>query len=248
MVKKMTVLCFLILCMPFIAAAGDEIPFAIGEWSPFTGRTLQEYGMASEIVSVVCEKAGITPKYTFYPWKRAEHHVMQGKAFATFPFRKTKEREKSFLFSDPVIKSAIGILRYKGDAGDGFKFESPEDVKGYKVGLTTGDAHTQQLLDNGARVEATELIDQSIKKLRSGRLDLVVEERIVTFDAVKRLFPGEIENFSFHEKNFQDGLSWGVMISRKYPDSTSIMRKFNEGLKTIREDGSLEKIYKKYGL
>ncbi len=248
MVRKIVFFCFLMVCMPLTAAAGNEVPFAIGEWSPFTGRTLQEYGMAAEIVSVVCDRAGITPNYAFYPWKRAEHHVRQGKAFATFPFRRTKEREKDFLFSDPVIKSAVGILRHKAHSPKDFKFESPGDVKGYKIGLTTGDAHTQQLLDNGARVEATEVIDQSIKKLRSGRLDLVVEERIVTFDAVKRLFPNEIDKFEFYEKNFQDGLSWGLMISRKYPDGERIMHQFNEALKSIRKDGTLDKIYKKYGL
>lgn len=93
--SKTVIIYCIFLSIPFIGKA-SEIPFATGEWAPFTGKKLPEYGMITEIVSAACSAANLTPQYHFYPWKRAELNVVEGNVFATFPYRKTSKREKLF--------------------------------------------------------------------------------------------------------------------------------------------------------
>jgi polar amino acid transport system substrate-binding protein len=49
-----------------------SIKLATGEWAPYTGQNLPEYGKTSAIVTHVLRNMGYQPEFQFMPWSNAE--------------------------------------------------------------------------------------------------------------------------------------------------------------------------------
>ena len=227
----------------------QEVTFAIGEWAPFTGQSIPDYGAASEVVTAAAKAGGLKPVYVFVPWKRAEDNVVSGKVFATFPYRKTPEREEKYNFSDAIFTSATGILRYTGNTKTKIKYRAIDDLRPFVVGCTAGSGATTNPL-NAAKVniEETTTFDTTLMKLESSRIDFAIEDKVVAFDAVKRIFPNKINDFEFLDKDFTSANTMHMLVSKRYSGSDEALKKFNIGLKKIKDDGTMKKIFAKYGL
>ena len=234
-----------------LSAAPDELPFAIGEWPPLIGESLTDYGYAAQIVRAACEAAGLKPRFDFYPWPRAELYAAEGRVFATFPFLRIPEREDYFFFSDPILHSSIGILRLaSSEKTKAFKFGGkPEEFAPYIVGTLAGTlAVIEPLRKVGVTVETTPELGQSVQKLEKGRVDFVMDERSVIGAAVSRLYPGKPDLFVFTERDFIENRGYLLLVSKRYPDSRTLLDRFNAGLAKIRSNGTLDRIRAKNGL
>ena len=60
---------------------------------------------------------GVTPEYVYYPWKRGEKYVADGKIWCIFPYTINVERSALCLFSDPLNESSTDIFYYGDDKG-----------------------------------------------------------------------------------------------------------------------------------
>lgn len=235
-------------------AQNAEVRFVTGEWAPYTSERMSGFGAASEIVSAACAAVGLKAAYDFVPWKRAEQNVADGTAFAAFPYFLLPERVAKpdvFAHSDPLFSSVMGILYYKKNPSTsaGMKFDKVEDLKGRAIGALAGTVLVSAPLSKaGIKFEETPDVAASIKKLALGRLELVIEDRAVLWDAVKAAFPSQLADFAFLDKNFTEKSATHLLVSKKFPGSDALLAKFNEGMKKIKADGTLKKIYDKYGL
>jgi polar amino acid transport system substrate-binding protein len=235
------------------AAAPDKVKFAIGEWAPYTGAQLEEYGMAAELVGAACAAAGLKAEFEFAPWKRAESSVEMGACFATFPYQDTREREARYEFSDSLFRSNNRLLYHTGNARTaGFVLHRPEDLKGFKVGTLLGaDALNGPLRRTGATVEEVESVEQNLVKLAMDRIDFVADDQLVLLGAVRTAYgfdPGRNTLFDFNEIRMDSGTDYHLMVSRKYPHAKELLERFNAGLKKLVASGQYGKILKKYGL
>jgi polar amino acid transport system substrate-binding protein len=224
-----------------------QVPFASGDWAPFSGNDLPEGGIATEIIKAACKAGGLKPTITFYPWRRNEAMVQGGQAFATFPWARSKLRATLYDYSDYFLVSTYSVLKYNNNpATDNFKFTKFEDFKGFKIGTLAGSKLTELFL-LGVSIEETEKIDNSILKLKAQRIAFVIEDKLVIKNAIKTMFPGESHEFSFLNKNYKT-YPLGLLISRTYPNAAGIAKKFATGLSLIKSDGTLASIYQKHGL
>lgn len=229
----------------------SEVVFAVGEWAPYVGAALPGNGYAASIVKAACGAAGLRARFEFYPWNRAELRTVEGLAFATFPFVILPEREGRYFFSEAIIQSDIGILRSsENQKTRSFRYGGdPIEFAGSVVGTTVGTrAVSDPLRKAGVAVEETETLDQSVQKLERGRIDFVIEERIVLIDALRRLYPRGASRFSFLDRSFLEKREYRLLVSRKYPDSRMLLERFNAGLAKIRTDGTAERIRAEFGL
>ena len=239
---------FMLFCLQ-VSGTETEVTFAIGEWAPFTGNSIPDYGAASEVVTAAAKAGGLKPVYVFVPWKRAEDNVASGTVFATFPYRKTPERAEKYNFSDTIFKSAAGILRYSGNTKTKVSYKTIDDLKPFVVGCTAGsEATTNPLKAAKIRLEETTTFDTTLMKLASSRIDFAIEDKVVAFDAVKRIFPNKTNDFEFLDNDFTPANTMHMLVSKQYPGSDEALKKFNVGLKKIRDDGTMKKIFAKYGL
>jgi polar amino acid transport system substrate-binding protein len=231
------------------APASGEVILTTGDWPPYVFETGNDKGPMVDIVVAAFKEAGITPKIVFYPWKRAEDEVRQGKAFAAFPYSVSDERKKEFDFSDPMYDVKAKFFYNKKYHSDGMPFEKLEDLRNYKIGGLLGSWYEPYFKNAGLQVEYVNATDQNVQKLALGRIDLTVEEENTTRLLIRKLFPNEADQFATLEKPLeQPGVvnELSLLVSRGYPNSAELLKQFNTGLAAIRANGTFKQILEKY--
>jgi polar amino acid transport system substrate-binding protein len=99
--------------------ASDEILLTTGDFPPYEFEGAADPGPFPALIAAIFKEEGLTVKIVFYPWKRAENEVREGRAFATFPYRVTAERQQEFDFSDPFYSYAAKFFYRKKFHPDG---------------------------------------------------------------------------------------------------------------------------------
>lgn len=225
-----------------------QVVFATGEWPPFSSESLPEYGRATALVSAICKASGIEPVYKFFPWKRAELKVAEGEIFAAFPYAISDERKDFYDFSEPLFYGVNVFMYYDQNPKTTSlpSYDTVGDLRGYRIGGISGSFLTSAFNRVGVEFETTTSIDQSIHKLVAGRLDLCIDDRVVLYDAVQRLYPDKIDQFKFLPKSFGRNTPTGLLVSRRYPGAGKILEQFNKGLAIIKQNGTYDRIIEKY--
>lgn len=244
--KKTTlILCLFEVAVISATLAAQEIPLAIGEWPPYTGSDLERRGMAVEIVAEAAKAAGLNLTVTFFPWRRAEAGVAEGKAFGTFPYQITEERKSAFLFSDVLFTSRFIVAYRQGALPEGSKaYRYPEDFTGKTVGVIAGtDAVYKPLLQAGIVAIEAQTPGQLAKMLAAGRIDFAIDDELVLLKAIQ---DDKIEGIAIQDVPFGNSAAFRMMVSRKYPDAETLLERFNGGLTTIRNNGVIEEILVRY--
>ncbi len=229
-------------------AEAETVTLAIGEWAPFTGEHLPGYGAANEIASEALRAAGLQTRFLFFPWKRVEAEVLYGAAFATLPFLKIPEREIPFYFSDVLFSSDFAIVYASRNSALGdFRYARPENLKGYRIGITVGSEAVRIPLSL-AGAEVLEMPDPEfiLKMLDAGRIDFAVENRMVMRYYADNYFPEGM--FTFLETPFGGRSDYRMMVSKAYPGAEELLERFNASLAFMRESGEVSAILDRHGL
>jgi len=132
-------------------------------------------GISIDLLELVTEKMGekVTREDVhLVPWSEGYQKALTQNGTVLFSTVKTPEREQSFKWAGPIYTDRI-VLFAKQDRG--IIILSPEDLKGYRIGVIAGHIAIQQLLDIG--VDQNQIIPESnestlITKLESGEIDL----------------------------------------------------------------------------
>ncbi len=237
---------------PSLSAAGsNEVILTSGDWPPYVFEQETNPGPMAEIVIAAFKEAGLTARIVFYPWKRAEDEVRQGKAFAAFPYATTEERKKEFNFSEPMYIVKGKFFYNKKFHPDGMPFEKLEDLRSYKIGGLLGSWYEPSFKAAGLQVEYVAAIEQNLEKLSLGRIDLTIEEENSVWYLIRKDYPEQVDQFAMLEKPVeQPGVvnDLSLMVSRGYPKSAELLEKFNAGLAAIRANGIYQQILEKYQL
>lgn len=240
-----------------LAQDRERLPLATGEWPPYTSTQMEGYGIVTEITTAVVIEMGMTPDYKFVPWKRAEHMVKNGDAFAAFPYAITPARIKNFSFSDRVLINPNGRFFYRKA-----RFDIPKDakqlsdLKSYKFGSLAGEASIATLEEAGIRLELVSKDSQNIMRLHAGRVDLILMDELLGWYLIRKLYPNEQHLFTTLDITFEEMINqsgnpnWDsyLMVSPEYPNAKALTKRFNNALKRIKENGVYDDILDKYGL
>ena len=95
----------------------------------------------------------------------------------------TPERQAKYDFSEPYTVSGIQIITLKGRAD----LQRPEDLAGKKVGVGLGTNYEQWLRANVPTADVRAYDDDPTKyqDLKAGRIDAVLNDRLVAADFIK---------------------------------------------------------------
>lgn len=246
--KKLITVLFTIVIS--IATYAEKITFVTGEWEPYSSEKMQNYGIYGELISAICKESGIEYEIKFYPWARAEKMVETGDAFAAFPYALTEERKSRFDFSD-IMTYGNNVYLYHAKntkiSEEVKKFTKITDFKKYVFGCANGTFYEEYFEKIGMKLEKTNGLDLSIKKLQAKRIDFIVDEKMSLVYLIQKLFLEDAANFKFLDISYGEKMPNGLIVARKYPNSKDLLVKFNSGLKKIKQNGIYYKIEKKYG-
>ena len=158
----------------------DKLIIAIGEWAPYTGKDLPNYGICSEIAAEVLSTMGVDYEFKFCPWERALKETEEGIVWGTFPWFYVQERIPSYFYSNEVLWNSRTMLFFhksnpninKGN----IEFDTLEDLKEYKFGGARGYFYDELYQEGGYKHELTVSIDNALQMLASDRVYFIIED------------------------------------------------------------------------
>jgi polar amino acid transport system substrate-binding protein len=204
-------------------------PFEIGQPPDITGYDI-------EVLNEVARRMNLEPAYRDTSFDTIFIDLANGR-FDIVAAASTilPDRERTVDFSDPYYLTPQSLIV----AQDETEIQTADDLGGATVGAqdgTTGEFYAQDNTD-ASDVRGYPEGPDAINALRSGQIDAVIIDSAVAEDAVEnsddikvaqRIVTNELYGFPVAEDN--DGLREQV----------------NEALAEMKEDGTLERLYRKY--
>lgn len=200
-----------------------------------------------EITREAFLKAGYSTEFIFVPWARALLNSIEGKYDVLLAAYYTQERAEKLLYSESIGVTKIFFLKQKKV---NISYATMDDLKPYRIGHILGSKVNKEFdeaEESFLKIEYVSNTKQNIRKLLTGRLDLVVEKEERLKQLLASEFKNEAENLEFLYPPLQVNKFYNC-VSKKRPGYQKIVEDFNHGLELINEDGTLSLIHKKYGI
>ena len=239
--KKVIFSIFLILYFSTLSIAKTTIRITNGEWEPYLSAYSYEYGLASHIISESFKIEGINVKWGFFPWKRSHEVAKLGLWDASATWTRTKEREKDFWITEPVIHISYVFFYLKG------KKLKLEDMQGRIIGLSRGYTYGKEIKDfiknKKLVVDVTTKDEQNFERLLNGRIDIFPNVLIVGYSQIRNTFtPEEIERFTHYPNEF-DKTTSSLIISKKCNNGKYFLDKFHSGFSKLKKSGKYDQMF-----
>lgn len=224
------------------AVASEPVRVVTGDdYIPFTDQQLPRQGFATAVVRAAFERAGLRVDMTWRPWKRGYADTAQVLFDATFPYFKTLERQQEMHYSSPIYEVPTKLFYRRG----GPSMESYEDLMGLTVCNPLGYAippELGRLIAAGAvqRDQPRDMV-HCFRKLIAGRVDVVPTNELQGWDLVRRL--GDGEGQAIAASHFDVVVNTlHLIVSRSHPEGAALIKRFDDGLRSLREDGTLARL------
>ncbi len=146
-------------------------------------------------------------------------------------WRRTKEREKDFFYSDPVMSVAVVLFHLKSSR---FDWKEVKDLERFRSGVVNGFKYKDEF-DSAVvsgRITAEVVASQEINflKLLKGRIDYTPVVLESGYAIVKRRFPPETAARFTHHPIPLSRQKLYLILSRKVRGNQQVLRDFNRGL------------------
>lgn len=228
---------FVLFARPFPARCGEPLVLAVGEWAPYVSEFEPHYGSTTRVVLAAMREAGLEYKLAFSPWRRCLADVESGRAFGSFPYFSTPDREGKYLFSDVVETSRI-VLFYRRDLMGEYVWDGNiRSLAGYRIGGALGYYYEKELSESALDATLTSTMEQAFMLLARGRVDFVLEGEVAGRTIVRRMFPENEEAFGNTDMSSESGEMY-MLVSKRWPGAEDLVRRFNEGLRMVRAHGT----------
>jgi len=225
-------------------AHARKLVLAATEYPPYYSETLDRDGPVAELTVTALQKAGHEVEVRFMPWARALKLGEQGKVDGLIGVWRSPERERAFLYSEPVVSNRIVLCR-NGTAGPD-KFTNFEALRPLTVGVVRGYADPPGLSAAGVKTEPVTHDLQNLRKLAAGHLDLVlIDSRVSEYLINKHL--GEAgARINCLQPAVQEHPQF-LVVSRSAADAKAIVAGFNEQMQRLRRSGEFKAISGRWG-
>lgn len=238
-------LILLVLAAPLsAAAAGEKVKLSTNSWEPFVMLDGPDRGIISDIIVAAFAEADVDVELVIRPWERGLMLVEEGVYLGAFPYNANETREQFALFSDDIWLSR-NVFFYKADRFPDYDFVGFDDLRQRKIAGTLGNSYIEIFKAEGIELDLAANEVSGLRKIREGRAALFVEQESVGWRLIKKHFPDSSHEFRSTRTAWRT-VPLNLMISKKYPGAASFLQRFNAGLKTIRENGTYDRIVKKY--
>ncbi|MEZ9230010.1 substrate-binding periplasmic protein [Vibrio amylolyticus] len=227
----------LLLNSSFLLAQEDNkvIKIAAGEWPPFIGQELENFGQVGKTIQEVFAQQGYQVEFHFLPWKRAFSKTNDGEFVATAVWMYTEERAELFHYSDPVAQEQFVFFHLKDSP---FEWQTLSDIQGSHLGGGLGYSYGEQLDSMIEKEQVTihrvEGVQKAFQLLEYQRVDLFPEEKHIGLFYLDKMPIETQEKITYHPTPFLANDSY-LMFSKNHPEADKLLNLFNQGLATLKE-------------
>ena len=238
------------------------IEIALGNWAPVIEEKRSGHGALADKITIVLQRMGYQPTYSFMPWDQAALKVSSNEADSgpriTLPYLKTAEREALFLYSEkPVFPDCMKFFYHKG------KITNPEmtrltkldNLDRYRIGYRKKSPGFQYPYKLSKILEAKKnkgfdgLYDAFERLTTNDAKDVQVvpASQVIGEHLLIELFPDAREKIALlQETTMRDGsdcllpVDYYLLVSRKNPNNTEFMDRFNQEFDDLKADKETE--------
>lgn len=223
---------------PFVA----PLQIATGEYPPWTGAKLPHQGLANHIVQAAFASQNVQVNFVYLPWKRAFEETRQGRFDASSYWYDNTERRTFMLLSDPILINRT--VFFQRNEQPHIQWQTLADLSNYRMSATLGFTYTTdfyQAIDS--KIINPTLVPsdtQNIKLLVARRIDLFATDEMSGYymAAQLRIDPRKLRVVE-PPLSTPEGY---LLTSKNHPNGAAIIKVFNQGLQTIKRNGTYQKI------
>lgn len=244
--RKMLVMGVLswVTCFAQLAKA-EFVDIAVGEWPPYLSQELKHNGAVAHLISDVFLEEGLEVRFTFLPWGRAYEDAANGVYDVTAVWMHKAEREKDFLYSEPVLQEQFVFFHLKSFAFDWSELNDLQDLMiGGGLNYSYGPEFDAALDAGDLRIERVSTDKQNFKKLLLRRIHIFPQEVNVGYSSLRKaVSTDEYEKITHHSKPLLNNLSF-LLFPKKEERSDLLLPMFNGRLQKFKESGRYESYFK----
>ncbi|WP_199484566.1 transporter substrate-binding domain-containing protein [Peribacillus glennii] len=207
---------------------------ASGEFKPFSyvENDMTLTGFDIEVGRAVAKELGLKPAPKRIKFKGIVEGVKTGRADAAVASHTINPlRSKHVAFSTPYYYSGPQIF-VRPDS----KIKTAEDLKGKEVAAAKGSTYASTAEKYTDKIKMYDSDITALKALSGGRHDAVITDFVTGKTAAKEGF--QIEGRQLIERSEQ-----AIVLPQ---DNPQLLKRVNEALENLRNDGTLSKISEKY--
>ncbi len=240
--KKKILLCVIgIFLMGAGPSMGETITLATGEWAPFIGETLTDYGLHTKIIKQVFTEMGYEVKLEFMPWKRVYELTKKGVYPASFTWSKTPDRMDEMLYPENELSLSKEVGFYKASQfPNGLVVNSIDDIKAQdlKVVGIASYWYEKVLKEKGIKIHIVSTSELAWKMLNGGRADLMIENSDVG-KAESQTILGAGKDKDFKMTAPLKSQQMYLIFSRVHPKSKTLVKEYDAAVSTLKASGAL---------
>lgn len=191
-------------------------------------------GISVDLLEAVTEKMGkkvTREEINLVPWTEGYQAVLAGNNTVLFSTVRNPEREQSFKWVGPIYTYTNVLFARPNQE---ITIESPEDLKGYRIGVIVDDVAVQQLLDAG--VNKSQLVQETnasvlVEKLDNGEIDLWAYP-----EEAGRYFSEQVTGNYYSYKVVYKLQAQDVYYSFSKDVPDSVIQSFQQALDTLKQE------------
>lgn len=210
----------------------------------YTDEKTGEYtGFDIDLMTEIAKRLGLEVKFVNTAWDGIIPGLLANKYdVICSAMTITEERKKQVDFSDPYFEAKQVILTRAED----ISISGAKDLAGKIVAVqqgTTGDFAAQKLVDELgieiAEIKRFEGTPEALMAVQKGDADAAIIDNFVAYLAVKE----DPDVYRVVEDPTFPPEYYGIAVNK---DNSELLKAINNVLKEIKEDGTYDKIYKKW--
>ena len=201
-------------------------------------------GFDTEFAIAVCEILGVTPKFIEIEWAAKEAELKAKNIDAVWNgMTITEQRAKEMDISTPYMNNRPAIVVRAEDVD---KYKDATDLTGVVLvaegGSTLEECVNAQDIFKNASYTAVDKQATGLMEVLAGTADMTVIDYTMAAEMIKE--GSDFSSLAIIDKNFPSE-EYGIAFRKGSPDT---LKKVNDAIKQLKDNGTLQEIADKYGL
>lgn len=244
--KQLITLLLLLLGSSFSYAEQEKVlKITSGEYPPWSSKDFKHGGFVHHVITEAFKREGYEVEYTYYPWARSYKEGAKGRFHATAFWFCTPKRQKDFFCSDPLYHEDFVFFHLKSTRLQ--EWSSLKDLGKYRIGATREYSYTPEFWEyqkNGSlNIIVSNSDETNFKMLFKKRIDLFIMSTVAGYTLVNKKFGPTMSQLLTNHYLPLISNTTHLLFPRNRDDALELIETFNNGIKSLRADGTYEKLY-----
>ena len=240
-------LLFVITCFAFgalpLTANAQAITVVADEWPPFSGAKLHNKGISLDVITAVLKRAGYDVTTEVLPWARIMDGAKQGEFDIVGSLFYDPEIEQFMTYGDAYFETDVRFVQRKG--GD-YRYTDLDSLRSQSIVVGDGFLYADDFdrADYLNKIVVTTAL-QGVRMVAYDRADLTLDSAEVIEHAINTEAPELAERIEF-VSNPLATREIRMAVRNNLPGKDKLVADFNQTLKEMRADGSLDTLLAKH--